>query len=41
MSILFFLIVSAVAVGIEERVEACLEKLRAPRLPRARRYKFN
>ena len=41
MSVLIFLIASAVAVSIEERVEARLAKLRAPRLRRARQYKFN
>lgn len=41
MSILYFLIASAVAVSIEERVEARLAKLRAPRPRRPRQYKFN
>ena len=41
MSVLFFLIASAVAVSIEERVEALLAKLHAPRPRRPRQYKFN
>lgn len=41
MSVLFFLIVAAIAAGIEERVERRLEQLRAPKPRRARQYKFN